>query len=76
MTVADSLPRDLGDGLILRLSTRADAEALASFVEAFGRFVGRGHQQFALAGLAEFVPQARGGAFHLRDGAGVQAAGD
>ena len=31
MTVADSLPRDLGDGLILRPSTRADAEALAEF---------------------------------------------
>jgi len=31
ITVADSLPRDLGNELVLRLSTRADAEALADF---------------------------------------------
>jgi len=31
ITVAESLPRDLGNGLVLRLSTRADAEALADF---------------------------------------------
>ncbi len=30
-TIADSLPRDLGNGLVLRLSTRADMEALADF---------------------------------------------
>jgi hypothetical protein len=31
MSVADSLPRDLGNGLLLRLSTHADGEALAEF---------------------------------------------
>jgi len=31
IAVADSLPRDLGNGLVLRLSNRADLEALADF---------------------------------------------
>lgn len=36
----DRLPRDLGDGLVLRLATPHDAEALAQF---FGRVFGRDH---------------------------------